>query len=94
MRLAFTDFIARIIGDTVELLLLFIEKIYEWRKVFDMTDEEYEAYLAANSTAFSSAVELGEVRSKEDVLNAAKPKSAARNTAVKTKPGEDEGNDK
>eukprot|EP00971_Amphidinium_carterae_P175925 3487377-Amphidinium_carterae.3 len=66
----------------------------EWRNVFDMTDEEYEAYLAANSTAFPSAVELGEVRSKEEVLNAAKPKSVVRNMAVKTKPGEDEGDDK
>eukprot|EP00971_Amphidinium_carterae_P325624 6455993-Amphidinium_carterae.2 len=62
--------------------------------MFDMSDEEYRAYLATSSSAFPTAVEPGEVRSKEDVLSAAKPKSAAKATAVKPKPGDEDGEDK
>eukprot|EP00971_Amphidinium_carterae_P339681 6477626-Amphidinium_carterae.1 len=71
MREAFVEYI----GTSAKLFVL---KVYEWRKIFDMSEADYRELLASTASAFPSAMTAENKRSKEEILRAAKSKSAAK----------------
>eukprot|EP00971_Amphidinium_carterae_P229509 4553542-Amphidinium_carterae.2 len=57
---------------------LFVNSVYEWRAIHDLSVADFREYKASTASAFPPAMSAEEHKSKEEILRAAKSKQAAR----------------